>query len=419
MTTLHTRFAKFTLRLGVFALVSFLAVQGQTGAATLPTNKPTAPKTTDKKPLDTTPNTPAGANPLITNGADASALKPSMARPLGNMRIEAIAADDASFSSTGCTPAEPKTGELKCEGKAFPVTVTDPGLRAQLKTFQVGDVIRAEINDKGELADLRGALSIPGNDQICATKRFLVLVTCALVIFGLATAVTKGAPLKFIIGMDNRYSNSKFQFALWFWVALSTYLAAIVFRVWFAGWDFLGGVNIPQNLLVLSGLSAVTYGGAKAITTSKVNAAMNPTPTAVAVAPAASPAAAVVVDPGANAGGVAVAVAPVANPAPAAIAVTATPNMNPKNAQPAGNESFFEDLVQNDVGSFDFGDFQMLMVTFIAVAMYLSLIFHFLGSIEFVKTTTLPDVDTTILAGFGIGQGAYLAKKAGGNVGTS
>jgi hypothetical protein len=61
----------------------------------------------------------------------------------------------------------------------------------------------------------------------------------------------------------------------------------------------------------------------------------------------------------------------------------------------------------------------MLAVTLVAVGMYLLLVFHFLESIEFLKTVSLPDVDTTILAGFGLGQGAYLAKKAGGDVGKS
>ena len=163
---------------------------------------------------------------------------------------------------------------------------------------------------------------------------------------------------------------------------MSTYLAAVVFRVWYAGWDFFGGVNIPQNLLVLSGLSVITYGGAKAITTAKVAAAANPVQAPGAVA------------------------APVVN-------------HDPKNARQPGEESFFQDLVKNDIGGFDFGDFQMLVVTFVAVGMYMTLIFHFLGSIEFLKTTSLPDVDTTILAGFGLGHGAYLAKKAGGDVGTS
>jgi hypothetical protein len=108
------------------------------------------------------------------------------------------------------------------------------------------------------------------------------------------------------------------------------------------------------------------------------------------------------------------------NPVPAvAGAVAPPPNPDPKNAQTPGQESFFADLVQNDIGGFDFGDFQMLVVTFVAVVMYLVPIFHFLGSIEFLKTTSLPDVNTTILAGFGLGQGAYLMKKAAGNVGTS
>ncbi len=177
---------------------------------------------------------------------------------------------------------------------------------------------------------------------------------------------------------------SKFQVALWSWVAMSTYLATIVFRVWHAGWDFFGAVNIPQNLLVLSGLSAITFGGAKAITTAKADAAAHP-----------------VNPPG-------VAVPRVANPDPKNV-----------NARHAGDERFFQDLLQNDAGDFDFGDFQMLVITLVAVVMYLTLIFHFLGSIEFLKTVSLPDVDTTILAGFGLGHGAYLAKKAGGEVGKS
>jgi hypothetical protein len=52
----------------------------------------------------------------------------------------------------------------------------------------------------------------------------------------------------------------------------------------------IGPVPVETNLLVLSGLSALTYGGAKAITTAKVDAAMNPVPAvAGAVAPAPQP----------------------------------------------------------------------------------------------------------------------------------
>src|SRR5271157_4752919 len=88
-------------------------------------------------------------------------------------------------------------------------------------------------------------------------SRFLIMAFSAFVVLGLAAIVTKGAPLKFIVGQDNRYSNSKFQVALWFWIVISSYIATVVFRVWCAGWDFFGAVSIPQNLLVLSGLSAL------------------------------------------------------------------------------------------------------------------------------------------------------------------
>jgi len=153
-------------------------------------------------------------------------------------------------------------------------------------------------------------------------------------------------------------------------VVLSTYLAVVYLRASQAGWEFFGSVDIPNNLLLLSGMSALTFGGAKGITTAKTNAAI------------------------------------------------AAGQPNPKD--PAGvHENFFKDLVQNDVGAFDIGDFQMLMVTLLAVGMYLALTFNFLGSIAVAASTHLPDVDTTILASFGLGQGAYLTKKAAGNPSTS
>jgi hypothetical protein len=50
---------------------------------------------------------------------------------------------------------------------------------------------------------------------------------------------------------------------------------------------------------------------------------------------------------------------------------------------------------------------------------YLVLVFNFFGSVEYSKIVSLPDVDTTLLATFGLGQGAYLTKKAVGNLGSS
>jgi len=52
------------------------------------------------------------------------------------------------------------------------------------------------------------------------------------------------------------------------------------------------------------------------------------------------------------------------------------------------------------------------------VVIYLMLVFSFLHAIAYSTSVSLPDVDTTILATFGLGQGAYLTKKAVGEVGT-
>jgi len=61
----------------------------------------------------------------------------------------------------------------------------------------------------------------------------------------------------------------------------------------------------------------------------------------------------------------------------------------------------------------------MLVVTLLAVAMYVVATFGFLALMDKLATVKLPDVDTTILSAFGLGQGAYLTKKVAGNPGTS
>ena len=302
---------------------------------------------------------------------------------LEHARIEAISEKYDAMSVRDCV-GQKDPQKIACNGTLFQLRVNegDLALKAKLKDgFHVGDYVNIDIKED-ELQDLR-LFAV----DVSAGRRILVMIVCALVLLGFATAVTKGAPLKFIVGEDNRYSNSKFQVAVWFWVLISSYLAIVVLRVMDAGWDFLGRVNIPQNLLLVSGLSALTFGGAKAITTAKANAA------AAAAAAAA------------------------AGPVPPAVAAVAAAGQ--KTTKLAGTESLFHDLLQNDSGHFDFGDFQMLVVTLIAVGMYVTLFFNFLGSIQFQNTVSLPDLDTTILASFGLGQGAYLTKKAAGNPGTS
>lgn len=293
---------------------------------------------------------------LLTVQVSAAGEATAQPQRLKNARLDDFDTNYTSFTVIDCSGGP-------CSASPRVIKVSDSGLKTELKSFKKGDHVTIDINDKDELQSL-GVYSVP----VGLGNRVLVLVIAALVVFVFATAVTRGHPFQLIIGQDNRYSNSQFQIAIWFLVLISTYLATVYLRTSRAGWDFLGRVNIPKNLLLLTGLSALTFGGAKGITSEKVKAA------------------------------------------------TSAANPDPKPAAPVGGENFWKNLVQNDKGSFDLGDFQMIVVTLLAVVMYLVLISHFLGSIEFRNAVDLPDVDTTILAAFGLGQGAYLTKKAAGDV---
>jgi len=244
----------------------------------------------------------------------------------------------------------------------------DNVVKDRIKDLQQGDRITVTFTrgdgDKNELKQFCFDKAPP----VPPITRFWVLVGCSLICFAFICLGTKFAPLNLILGEDNRYSNSKFQIATWFFVLLSTYLATVVLRIWYGKCDFIGGVDIPQNILLLSGMSVLSFAGAKGITSSKAENAKK------------------------------------------------TENVSQKTTAAAPS---LWDLVQNDANQFDLGDFQMLVITLLATSMYVILVFSFLSSLELRSSVQLPNVDTTILATFGLGQGAYLAKKAAGNVGNS
>jgi hypothetical protein len=73
--------------------------------------------------------------------------------------------------------------------------------------------------------------------------------------------------------------------------------------------------------------------------------------------------------------------------------------------------SLVTDLLCGDDRRPDLADFQMIVVTLLAITIYTVQVFHFLGSVELRAIVTISDVDTTILATFGFSQGAYLMKK--------
>ena len=297
------------------------------------------------------------------------------------LSLDALAVDEATTSGKKpCDVAKAARPEAACP--ALHLMVGDNVVKEQLKQLRNGDYL--QVSYSVDSAKGQSMLKTIGPYEVSSVDSPLwVLVGSAAVCLLLYSIFSRFNPWQVIIGEDNRYSNSKFQMAVWFFVLITSYIAALWLRLRSGGWDFVGGIDIPKNLLLLSGLSALTFGGAKGITASKAPAAA----AAVAAATAAA--------------------------APAAV-VAALPQ---KTA--ATQPNFFSDLTHNDQGLFDFGDFQMLVVTLIAVTTYVVLIFNFLGTIQYARAISLPDVDTTILATFGLGQGAYLTKKAVGEVGKS
>jgi hypothetical protein len=189
------------------------------------------------------------------------------------------------------------------------------------------------------------------------------LIGAMAALYILAYVFTKGHPTALFLGADNRYSSSKFQTLLWFSLVISAYIAIVSHRIFAAGWSYVGGVDIPPNLLILSGISVLSFTAAKAITVGKVEKA------------------------------------------------TAAGNTDVKVS--ADTPSVFN-LVTDDDNQTDLGDFQMVAITILAVIIYAISAVEFMDHIEFRRVVTMPDVDATLLSIFGLGQAAYLGKKAAG-----
>ena len=190
-------------------------------------------------------------------------------------------------------------------------------------------------------------------------QRIIALVGAFAVIAALAALATSGKPWRFLVGDDNRLSNSQTQLVAWFGVVAVVYGATLILRAWFLGWDFMGGISMTTNVLAMTGLSGLSFGAAKMVAVQK-----GPTAPAPTDAPAAP--------------------------------------VRPK----------FTDLFLNDYGDADLGDFQMILISLAAAIIFACASWQFLTLLDIVKTTTLPDIDTALLGSFGVGQGAYLIKKA-------
>lgn len=300
------------------------------------------------------------------------------------VRVAAVAKDQLSMDVevapfNDCKRIAGSGQKQKCQ--QLHLAVKEMVVRDRLKQLHPGDRIKITFTFGENNQSVLKVFCLDTAPEPAAYTRIWVLLISAAACFVLYWLFSRFKPLRLIIGEDNRYSNSKFQIAVWFFALITTYVATLWLRVWYAGCDFIGGVNIPQNLLLLTGMSVLTFGGAKAITTSKVAGEI------------------------------------------------AKGGVDPKK-QAGVKPNFLRDLTHDDgkpaVGNqpaippqLDFGDLQMLVITLIAVGTYLALVFNFLDTIETSKVVSLPDVDTTILAAFGLGHGAYLTKKAAGTVGQS
>jgi hypothetical protein len=241
--------------------------------------------------------------------------------------------------------------QLSCVSQACVNSATD---------VREGDAVTLEIDRTGEPGSVIKVVSL--SRPVGLWFRFLAFGGSFIFLFMLSALAVRWKPWTFLIGADNRYSNSQCQMVLWFCAVATMYLGTLALRVAFFGWDYLGGIGITANVAAVTGLSALSFGGAKAITMSKIESA-------------------------AEAG-------------------------LPPVKIPAARPSLRSDLFVNDYGRADFGDFQMILITFAAVAIFVGQAIHAAGMLPMSSTVTLPNVDSSLLAGFGIGQGAYLFKKA-------
>ena len=244
--------------------------------------------------------------------------------------------------------------------------VTNPDLVARLPHLQAGDHLSIIVEPKDAGGTLEALVLNEAHVAVNERAETLILVIIGWLVLGFV--ISKGRFVSLIRGEDGRYSNSKFQAVIWFSVVIVVYGSNLVLRGLRLGVGLMS-VNIPEHLLLLSGLSAFSFAAAKGITVTKIQNA---------VAQGAPP---------------------------------------PKQDVPS--KGLIEDLTTNDSNQLDLGDFQMLVITLIAVVTYGFVAFDALGTLPAVAGAMMPDVDSTILAAFGLGQGAYLTKKAVGNVGDS
>ena len=291
-----------------------------------------APGSTDWQPID-------GGSSFTGSGASGS----GGGSGLGSARLVSKAGDASRVTVIAPGAAASTT---------LPVA---PDVRSHVADLHAGDVVQVKATPgaQPEVRDIE-VKSVP----VSWARRAGALIVSLAILLALLWLL-HASPRQLVLGEDGRYSKSKFQVALWFMALLTGYLATVGLRWWASGYTLVGGVGIPTELLVISGISAFTFVGAKGVTMSKI---------------ARSPAFAAV-------------------------------------KQTVAASHFPDDLVRDDLGHPDLGDTQMVLITLIAVGTYLVTVFSWLGVLNLTAQTQMPNVDSTLVGVFGLGQGAYLVKK--------
>jgi hypothetical protein len=320
---------------------------------------------------------------------------------------------------------------LVTKSESYSAHVTNAALQKQVVAMGVGSTVNADLSRNasgaaGWTVTRLAPLTEPADGGIEII--FFLLAACILgllTVFLLRPAVGNGIFQKLAMGADNRYSSSKFQTAVWFGILMISYLATILLRLEASHGALLGGVSLPQNLLVLSGLSAITFVGAKAVKVGQISAA-NARAGEAAAQSAAANAAANTAAARAAAGGPALLGPPAADAQLQAQAAAMTAAVAANSAAAADNKvqtltsqaaqpSFPADLFSDGSESVDFAKFQMIVLVLIAAGTYVLQIWQFLSIVPLQAQIELPDVNPALLATFGLGQGAYLIKKAAGS----
>jgi hypothetical protein len=301
-----------------------------------------------------------------------------------------------------------ETGQLAYE-------VPEGALRDRLKEIGVGSTVVLAGATNGDHSTL-SQIEVP-RIEVDATARFWAMAVTTVAFFIFASLALGRAPFGIFLGTDNRYSSSKFQAALWFGALITTYLVTLFFRWTQAG--LVGGVSIPTNLLLMSGLSMLTFAGAKAIKQNQVGNAESDAQKASQEAQLAMTAANVSADVAQKAQDAAMPHAPQASMTAVtqhAAAVVAQNVAQGKQTvldtlQTAGTPRFWRDLTHDDKGTPSLSKFQLMVVILVAVGIYWFQAWEFLSTVPIQAKIALPDVDSALLTAFGLGQGAYLGVK--------